>query len=197
MARPHAGTDGRVRIIGGRWRRRVLRFDPALGIRPTPDRVRETLFNWLQPMIDGARCLDLYAGTGALGLEALSRGAEHLVCVDRDPRALRRIGEHARALGAAEAVDTVCGDALASVRGDRCRYDLVFIDPPYASSPFEPLLPALEPRLAPGALVYLEADIDSPPALPAHWAWYRQARAGRVSYGLARPGDSPQQESSS
>ena len=99
-----------VRIIGGRWRRRLLGFPPIPGLRPTPDRVRETLFNWLGRQVEGARCLDLFAGSGALGLEAASRGACSVLLVDRDRRAVDALAGHVRALGASEQVQAVCGD---------------------------------------------------------------------------------------
>ena len=183
MSRRAPGS-GSLRIIGGQWRRRVLRFDAALAIRPTPDRVRETLFNWLAPVIDGARCLDQFAGTGALGLEALSRGAEHAQFVDRSPEALAAIRSHAEVLGAEQRIATVCADAAAYLRGGGPRFDLVFVDPPYADRLITGLLPALAERLSPGALVYCEFDRDGEPQPGEDWTWHRRARAGRVSYGL-------------
>lgn len=178
---------GRFRIIGGRWRGRRFDFDAIPGLRPTPDRVRETLFNWLQPTIAGAACLDLYAGSGALGLEALSRGAARCVFVDREPRALKAIGAHLAALGCADGT-LVHAEAGNFVRHTDERFDLIFIDAPFASRPWEQLLGLIDARglLRAGGGVYLEnLAADGAPALPAGWRLARSKRAGRVGYHLA------------
>jgi len=192
--RPPATSRGRneVRIIGGRWRGRKLHFPGDRGIRPSPDRVRETLFNWLATAIRGARCLDLFAGSGVLGLEALSRGAASVVLVDRDPVVVRHLGQQAGTLGT-DAASVVRADApewLARAAGP---FDVVFLDPPFGAG----LLPGLLRQLgrpgllAPGAFVYIErAAAEGPPALPEGWHLHRSGRAGDVGYHLAvAPGE--------
>ena len=131
-ARKAPSGRNRVRIIGGEWRSRLVRFPPSAELRPTPDRVRETLFNWLGQRLDGLDALDLFAGSGALGFEALSRGAARVVMVERDRRVADGLREAARELDARGA-DVVVGDALAFLARDTGSYDVVFVDPPYAS----------------------------------------------------------------
>jgi 16S rRNA (guanine966-N2)-methyltransferase len=174
-----------VRIIGGTWRSRRIRFAPAPGLRPTPDRVRETLFNWLGQTLDGLRCLDLFAGSGALGFEAASRGATSVVMVERDAGALRALRSNADILGAAQLV-IVSGDGLEYVNATTQRFDVVFLDPPFASELTAAALAALPPRLNPGARVYVEAGAvgAAGAAWPAGWAQLKQARAGQVRFAL-------------
>jgi 16S rRNA (guanine966-N2)-methyltransferase len=192
--RTHAGEgEGGFRIIGGDWRRRRLHFPARAGVRPTGDRVRETLFNWLQPVIAGARCLDLFAGSGALGLEALSRGAAHVTFVDRDPALLAAIEAHLRLLGGADRARCVVADACEFVARPDGAWDVVFLDPPFGEGLLAPVTAALAGAgLAAGARVYLEhaASEDLPP-LPAGWALQRDARAGNVRYHLALAGPAP------
>ncbi|MFZ5492136.1 MAG: 16S rRNA (guanine(966)-N(2))-methyltransferase RsmD [Pseudomonadota bacterium] len=181
-------TAGRneVRIIAGRWRGRRLRFPAEAGIRPTPDRVRETLFNWLQADIGGARCLDLFAGSGALGLEALSRGADSVVLVDRDARVVAYLRDTLKALDAAGG-EVRQGEADAFLRSAGRRFDLVFLDPPFAHHALATLLATLagSGQLAPGALVYIEHAVrDGAPPLPPGFAVWRSKRAGEVGYHL-------------
>lgn len=175
-----------LRVIGGAWRGRRLRFPAGPELRPTPDRVRETLFNWLAPRIVEARCLDLFAGSGALGLEAISRGAATVVFVERDPRA-------ARALSAtltewqARGARVECADARRYLAGPAQPFDIVFLDPPFAAGLLAPAVGALEERgwLAPGAFVYIECAAREPlPALPGTWRAFRAGRAGEVGYHL-------------
>jgi 16S rRNA (guanine966-N2)-methyltransferase len=179
---------GAIRIIGGEWRSRQLRVPAVQDLRPTPDRVRETLFNWLQFALAGARCLDLFAGTGILGLEALSRGAAAVTAVELDPAATTQLRRHGAMLGAA-ALDVQQRDAMAWLEQGPAgaAYDLVFLDPPYASRLQERCCALLQERgwLAPGARVYLEAaeSLDAI-ALPASWRLVRSKRAGDVHYGL-------------
>jgi 16S rRNA (guanine966-N2)-methyltransferase len=185
-----------VRIIGGAWRGRKLRFPPGIaGLRPTPDRVRETLFNWLRDVVPGSRCLDLYAGSGALGFEALSRGAREVVFVDRDARIAKYLADtlaqfHGRGGVVARA------DAEACLRAGGEPFDLVFLDPPFEARRLPALLALIDAhrRLRPGGLVYLEAPAaDGVPPLPPAWRLHRSKRAGEVGYHLAqapRPGDS-------
>lgn len=171
----------RVRIIGGAWRRRVIRFPAAEGLRPTPDRVRETLFNWLGQELTGKRCLDLYAGSGALTLEALSRGAALAVAVDRS----RVLIDALRATGAvlgASGLEAWVGDAQAFLGKERREFDVVFLDPPFREDPWPWLLPACAARVAEGGFVYAEAprELLPPPGL-APW---RRDKAGQVHYHL-------------
>ncbi len=192
--RTHPGEgEGGFRIIGGDWRRRRLHFPARAGVRPTGDRVRETLFNWLQPVIAGARCLDLFAGSGALGLEALSRGAAHVTFVDRDPALLAAIEAHLLLLGGTDRARCVVADACEfAARGDG-PWDVVFLDPPFGEGLLAPVTAALAGAgLAAGARVYLEhAAAEDLPPLPAGWALLRDARASNVRYHLALAGPAP------
>jgi len=179
---------GQLRVIGGEWRGRKIRFPAVDGLRPTPDRVRETLFNWLAPVIAGSRCLDLFAGSGALGLEALSRGAARVTFVERERNAARQLDETAVSLAPGRAV-VHQADALAWLKGPAEPHDVVFVDPPYDSELLPPTLAALEERgwLQPDAFIYLEAPAKAGvPALPATWTVHRTGRAGAVGYHLAR-----------
>ena len=133
-----AAGPSQLRIIGGQWRGRKLRFDPAPGLRPTTDRIRETLFNWLAPEIHGARCADLFAGSGALGLEALSRGAALCDFVDTSPAALRQLQAHLEVLDALDRGHCHAGPAEQFLAAADSVYDLVFIDPPFGESLVEP-----------------------------------------------------------
>jgi 16S rRNA (guanine966-N2)-methyltransferase len=178
LARANAN---RVRIIGGAWRRRLIRFPAAEGLRPTPDRVRETLFNWLGQHLSGWRCLDLYAGTGALSLEAASRGAALAVAVDRSRALMEALRATARELGAA-ALETHAADVSAYLATERRKFDLIFADPPYVNDPWSWLLPACVERLAPGGFVYAEAGHALAP--PAGLSCWRRDRAGLVHYHL-------------
>jgi 16S rRNA (guanine966-N2)-methyltransferase len=173
-----------VRIIGGTHRGRVVRFPPVAGLRPTPDRVRETLFNWLGQELTGRSTLDLYAGTGALSLEALSRGARLAVAVDRERRIVDALRATAAEWGAGN-LEAHQADARAFVhRESRC-FDVIFLDPPFAESPWDWLLPACASRLGEGGVIYAEAPhaIDPPSTLRVH----RSAVAGQVHYHLLAP----------
>jgi 16S rRNA (guanine966-N2)-methyltransferase len=175
-----------LRIIAGRHRGRRLRFPDGVEIRPTPDRVRETLFNWLQPRIDQSRVLDLFAGSGALGLEALSRGAAQVTFVEKDRRAASAIEAIAREWQEANA-QVVCQSAVAwlAAKGNEPPFDIVFLDPPYDSDLLAEAAAALNGRLAPDARIYLERRFRDPqPALPANWKEVRAGRAGEVGYHL-------------
>jgi 16S rRNA (guanine(966)-N(2))-methyltransferase RsmD len=173
----------RVRIVGGEWRSRLIAFPPRRDLRPTPDRVRETLFNWLGQDLTGRTCLDLFAGSGALGFEAASRGARRVVMVERDPVVFRALAASRTALNAA-AVELAQADALEFLRVDAGVYDIVFLDPPFGSGYWPRLAPFLPPRLAPGAFVYYESA--QPDDLPPGWEMWRQGRAGRVKYQLLK-----------
>jgi 16S rRNA (guanine(966)-N(2))-methyltransferase RsmD len=176
-------TRNRVRIIGGAWRSRLVRFPPRPDLRPTPDRVRETLFNWLGQDLAGRTCLDLFAGSGALGFEAASRGAARGVMVERDAAVYRALAESRAALDAA-VVELKRADALEFLRADGGVYDIVFVDPPYRSDLWPRVAPLLPQRLAPQALVYLERAGRAGPL--AGWEVWRQGRAGQVAYQLLK-----------
>jgi len=178
-----------LRIIGGAWRGRKLRFPAGSPIRPTPDRVRETLFNWLGARVAGARALDLFAGSGALGLEALSRGAAAVTFVEQEGRAAHALRELLGAWGARGA-QVVRADAVAFLAGSPRAADLVFLDPPFDSGLLPTVAPLLEAGwLAPGALIYLEHPARSAlPSLPASWQARRDKRAGEVGYHLFQAG---------
>ena len=179
---------GSVRIIGGSLRRSRLEVPNAPGLRPTPDRVRETLFNWLAPIIEGARCLDLFAGTGALGIEALSRGAGWVDFIERDPRlaqALRQNLQRLRQTGAA----VRCADAVQTLgEAPPDAYDVVFVDPPFTETLWQPAVMALEGNgwLRAGALIYLEMPAAAQIGVPETWNLHRESAAGAVRYALYR-----------
>lgn len=179
-----------VRIIGGLWRSRRIRVVGLPELRPTPDRIRETLFNWLQPAIPQARCLDLFAGSGALGLEALSRGARQVTFVESDRAASQGLRE---ALGELRATGgtVLNADAFAFLRGSAQPYDVVFLDPPFARGWLPELCTLLEAHgwLAAHAWIYLEsAAREGLPPLPAGWSEWRHAHAGEVGAHLLRRG---------
>ena len=183
MGRPHS-----IRIVGGDWRGRRLPIPTGTQVRPTPDRARETLFNWLTVSVVGARCLDLYAGTGALGFEALSRGARETWFIERNSRLQSALRERIDEFGANA---TVVGEDVGRVlsRSIRETFDLVFLDPPYEDS-LEPILAALPPWLAPEARIYVERSSSSDDALKRSIAAVpgldviKESRAGGVRYGL-------------
>ncbi|HLW75174.1 MAG TPA: 16S rRNA (guanine(966)-N(2))-methyltransferase RsmD [Gammaproteobacteria bacterium] len=186
---PGRGYRNEFRIIAGQWRRRKLHFPPLTGIRPSPDRVRETLFNWLRERIEGAACLDLFAGSGALGLEALSRGAAAAVFVDRERAAVSALREHLTALGATGG-EAVQADALAWLEGPARAFDVVFLDPPFDSELLAQAAEKLERRgwLKDAAVIYLEHPAERAPATPANWRLLRESRAGRVGFRLMQRG---------
>ena len=186
-ARPR-GDSFVLRIIGGEWRGRKIRFPPVTAIRPTPDRVRETLFNWLQGVTPGSRCLDLYAGSGALGLEALSRGAREVVFVDVEPAVKRHLEEMLKLLSC-DRGQVVQADALGFLARPGEPFDVIFLDPPFA----EPVIPEVCRRieaggwLRQGGLVYIESPAAAgEPELPAAWSLLKAKTAGEVGYHLAR-----------
>lgn len=172
-----------MRIVGGAWRSRLISFPPRKDLRPTPDRVRETLFNWLGQDLSGRSCLDLFAGSGALGFEAASRGARRVVMVENDPVVFRAIEANRETLGAA-VVEPKKADALEFLRADDGVYDVVFLDPPFKAGYWPRLAQFLPRHLAPGALVYYESA--TPPELPPGWETWKQGRAGQVDYQLLK-----------
>lgn len=174
-----------LRIIGGTWRSRRVSFPAVEGLRPSPDRVRETLFNWLAPIIAGSRCLDLYAGSGALGLEALSRGAKAVTFVDSDRHVVQQLEQNLQLLGARDA-RVVQSEALSFLHRSPQPFDVVFLDPPFRNN----LLPACLERLAagwlaPAARVYVESEAElGEPVVPPGWELLRSKQAGQVRYSL-------------
>ena len=182
-------APGHVRIVGGDWRGTRLPVVDAPGLRPTADRVRETLFNWLQPKMHGARVLDLFAGSGALGLEALSRGAREAWLVERDPRLAGMLRDSVARLKADGRAHVAQADALAWLRAPlHGRFDIVFLDPPFAAGLWADVLAALPPWLADDAWLYVEAPVDAAPALPPGWRLHREGRTREVRYALYRRG---------
>ena len=189
---------GRLRIVAGKWRSRLLPVGDDALLRPTSARVRETLFNWLAPVVEGAAVLDLFAGSGALGLEALSRGAKRAVFVERSKSTLRQLGDNIATLG---------GDHASLVESDATHYlhhyppepfDIVFLDPPYAADLYEELCRLLDEQgwLASGARIYLEQAENAPdPALPSGWAVLRDKTSGKVRYLLLQAPEKKQQRS--
>ena len=184
-----SSKPGRLRIVAGIWRSRLLDIADVPGLRPTSERIRETLFNWLQPHLEGARCLDLFAGTGALGLEALSRGAVSAVFVEASPAAVATLRRNVAALNATGADVRHC-DALEFLASDDGpAFDIVFLDPPFAADNAHDLcrLLAGSSKVAAGAMVYLEEDRNRPKAeLPGGWQELKTKNAGNVRYSLYR-----------
>jgi 16S rRNA (guanine966-N2)-methyltransferase len=191
MKKPTTGSSrNRLRIIGGDWRSRVLQFAEVPDIRPTPDRIRETLFNWLQFEITGARCLDLFAGSGALGFEALSRGAAQVTAFEQNHAAVQGIRANCTLLDTRK-LELIEANAMDRLQHGSAPapYDIVFVDPPFASGFYESCFQHLQARgwLAPGACIYVEAAQPlSSFNVPASWQLQREKRAGDVHYGLFR-----------
>ena len=182
-ARPPGVGRGVVHIVGGVWKRSKLVVADRPGLRPTPARVRETLFNWLGQDLSGLACLDLFAGSGALGFEAASRGAARVVMVEKDRAALAEL-EHSKSLLGAAQVEIVRSDAQAFLDRERARFDVVFLDPPFRQNVVAAVLEKLPPRLQPLARVYVESD--APVDASAPWTELKRAKAGQVSYQLLR-----------
>ena len=184
-----AGTgQNQLRIIGGKWRGRKLEFPLLSGLRPTGDRVRETLFNWLAPTINGANCLDLFAGSGALGLEALSRGASSVQFVDNHSDATSTLKAHCERLGAGNAqISTADGLKWLASSAPETAFDVVFLDPPFDAPLLQPAIDALNNSncLAPAALIYIETARNQPPAeIPVTWQLLKSKTTGQVCYQL-------------
>lgn len=192
MFNPGRGYRNQFRIIGGQWRRRRLGFPNLPGIRPSPDRVRETLFNWLRDVLPGAHCLDLFAGSGALGLEARSRGAAAVLFVDREPQVTETLRAHLAALHATSC-EVLRSDALAFLQGRAQEFDIVFLDPPFDSPLLASSAVALEKGgwLAERAHVYMEYPHGARLVLPVGWELIRESRAGRVGFALVRRSGAP------
>ena len=167
---------GVLRVIGGKYRSRVLRVPDRPGLRPTPDRVRETLFNWLGQDLSGLACLDLYAGSGALGFEAASRGAARVVLVEKDRAVVAEL-ERSRAALDANLVEIVSSGAVEFLARERGRFDVVFLDPPFRQNAVTATLGLLRARLEPAARVYVESEAPVEAAAP--WTELKRARAGQ------------------
>jgi 16S rRNA (guanine966-N2)-methyltransferase len=180
-------TAGTLRIVAGRLRGSRINVPDRAGLRPTPDRVRETLFNWLMPFLPGAQCLDLYAGTGALGIEAMSRGAGACSFVERDRDLCRALSDNLVRLRVADA-DVVNADAQSYLAGPARPFGLVFLDPPFDAQLWSPAAHALEQGgwLVEGGFAYVEGPRDLQLALPANWLPYREGQAGAVAFALYR-----------
>lgn len=185
MSKPSTST---LRIIGGQWKRRNVRFLAVDDLRPTPDRVRETIFNWLQFDIQGKRCLDAFAGSGALGLEALSRGAAGCLFLEKSSVQARQLQTTLKDLGAANG-DVWTGDSLTLLSRVTEPFDLVFLDPPYALNLWLPVIALLAERqlLAADCLIYVEADKPwEELGIPEGWEYFKETKAGSVKGYLAR-----------
>ncbi|GLQ50135.1 16S rRNA (guanine(966)-N(2))-methyltransferase RsmD [Dyella flava] len=180
-------ASGRIRIIGGHLRNSRLNVPDLPGLRPTPERVRETLFNWLAPTIAGVQALDLCAGTGALGIEALSRGAETVQFVEPDASAADALRDNLSRLKA-HGGEVASVDAVRFLQRTPQRFGLVFLDPPFALQLWAPLTRTLEEGgwLAAAAQIYVESPRGQAPAVPANWALHREGHAGEVRYALYR-----------
>jgi 16S rRNA (guanine966-N2)-methyltransferase len=189
MDLPAPTARNSVRIIAGAWRGRRVHFPDVPELRPTPDRVRETLFNWLQHSVAGTRCLDLFAGSGALGLEALSRGAKEVVFIEQFAAAARSLEEQLVRFGGAAKGRVMAMGAARFLRTPAEPFQIVFLDPPFGKDALAEYIPMLDQGnwLAAGALVYLENErIAGVPTLPAHWELLKSKSAGEVGYHLAR-----------
>ena len=180
---------GQLRIVAGNWRSRLLQIADLPGLRPTSARIRETLFNWLTPGIHGARCLDLCAGTGALGIEALSRGASSVLFVEKSAVAAKTLKSNLASLDASGA-EVIVDDARHFLTAAAAReFDVVFLDPPFAADLHDELCRLLNEQrwLAAHARIYIEFDKDQPePTLPVNWSVVKNKTAGKVRYLLAQ-----------
>ena len=181
-----AAGSGQIRIIGGQWRGRKLPVADLPGLRPTTDRVKETLFNWLQFELRDARVLDVFAGTGSLGFEALSRGARELVMIEKANQAARQLQQNIATLAAADRATVICADALATLHGRIGTFNLVLLDPPFNQALLQPCIN----QLAAGNLVanqgwvYIECEQQLTFTTPANWRLHREKTAGQVAYRL-------------
>lgn len=173
-----------VRIIGGEWRSRLITFSGGADLRPTPDRVRETVFNWLGQDLSGKTCLDLFAGSGAMGFEAASRGADRIVMVESDPEVLKALKLNSQKLGAKQIL-VAAMDAFKFVDSNRQLFDVIFLDPPFRLGLLPKLLSLLPLHLAEDGVVYVEDDDFLDPG--TDWLVWRKGQAGKVYYQLLKP----------
>ncbi len=175
----------KIRIIGGEWRSRLITFPSVADLRPTPDRIRETVFNWLGQDMSGKTCLDLFAGSGAMGFEAASRGAERVVMIESNPEVLKALKSNSQKLGAKQ-IQLAARDALKFMDSDRQLFDVIFLDPPYRLGLLPQLLSLLPLHLAEDGLVYMENDNFSETG--TDWLVWRKGYAGKVCYQLLKFG---------
>jgi 16S rRNA (guanine(966)-N(2))-methyltransferase RsmD len=175
--------QNKVRVIGGEWRGRVVSFPNNTTLRPTPNRVRETVFNWLGQDMSGKVCLDLFAGSGAMGIEAASRGSEHVVMVDADRKVYSALQSSLQKLQANN-IELLMTDALKFIISDQRQFDVIFLDPPYQLGLLPKLLGLLPSHLTRDGLIYLEAGSSS--ELNEDWSVWRSSQAGRVHYQLLK-----------
>ena len=186
MKKPNRAAAGQIRIIGGQWRGRKLPVPDSPGLRPTTDRVRETLFNWLAPSIVDARCLDCFAGSGVLGLEALSRYATSATLLEMDRNVAQQLQQNLVTLKATHA-RVVNTNSLTFLAQAGTPHDVVFVDPPFRKGLLEETLTLLENNgwLADDALIYVESEVENGlPSVPTHWDLHREKVAGQVAYRL-------------
>ena len=186
MKKPNRAATGQIRIIGGQWRGRKLPVPDSPGLRPTTDRVRETLFNWLAPSMVDARCLDCFAGSGALGLEALSRYAASATLLEMERSVAQQLQQNLATLKAANG-KVVTGNTLAYLAQSGTPHNIVFVDPPFRKGMLEETLTLLENNgwLANDALIYVESEVENGlPPVPASWSLHREKVAGQVAYRL-------------
>jgi 16S rRNA (guanine966-N2)-methyltransferase len=187
MKKPVRPGAGSVRIIAGRWRGTRLPVAEAEGLRPTADRARETLFNWLQPVLPGARVLDLFAGSGVLGFEAVSRGAREAVLVERSAPLCASLRDSAERLHAGDSVRVACADALAFLQGDTGGpFDIAFVDPPFAQDLWDEALRRLPAVMAPVAWLYVESSPQRSIAPGEGWLLHREGRTRDAAHRLYR-----------
>lgn len=188
MQKPKHKKTNQLRIIGGQWRGRKITCPDIPGLRPTPDRVRETLFNWLAPVIVGARCLDLFCGSGALGLEALSRGASHVVMVDESPKVIDQLRKQIQ-IFATDKATLLCAQVPEVNLTTMQPFDIIFLDPPFHKGLINKCSAWLENQdlLASNALIYIETEAElAPPPIPNNWQIIKSKSAGQVRYYLAQ-----------
>ena len=186
MKKPNHSGSGQIRIIGGQWRGRKLPVPDSPGLRPTTDRVRETLFNWLAPSMVDARCLDCFAGSGALGLEALSRYAASATLLEMERGVAAQLQKNLATLKADNG-NVINANTLTHLAQPGTPHDVVFIDPPFRKGLLDETLRLLEANgwLADDALIYVESEVENGlPPVPAHWDLYREKVAGQVAYRL-------------
>lgn len=186
MKKPNHAGSGQIRIIGGQWRGRKLLVPESPGLRPTTDRVRETLFNWLAPSIVDASCLDCFAGSGALGLEALSRYAANATLLEMERGVAQQLQKNLATLKASNA-KVVNTNTLAFLAQAGAPHDIVFVDPPFRKGLLEETLKLLENNgwLSDEALIYIESEVENGlPPVPMNWHVYREKVAGQVAYRL-------------
>ncbi len=180
-------TTNKVRIGAGEWRSRIVQFPDADGLRPTPDRVRATVFNWLGQSLVGKVCLDAFAGSGALGFEAASRGADHVFMCETNALALKALRENTTLLQASRC-QVVAKDVLVWLKNSPTVFDVVFCDPPFNAGLIEPFLTAIAKHLAPTGVVYLESGIlyKNMPIICENYEVLKSSKAGAVHFGLLR-----------